>query len=330
MKRLLATVALAGSVMLASAQNNDHIYGNAHEAEDFLSQSAQFASHPDPNFYIYLCIGQSNMEGPFPADSIDYEGVSERFLVMPTMDFNKGEGRYRGEGRKKYEWDVAVPPLCRPNTGLSCADYFGRTMAESLPDSIKVGVVHVAIGGCKIEHLFKEYDPAEVQKEAGWFQGFMRAYDNLPYIRLIDCALRAQKQGVIKGILLHQGCSNTGDPKWPAKVNKVYNDILRDLSLKAEDCPLVAGELVRGEMGGKCSSHNPIINQLPSVIKNSAVVSSEGLTCQPDGLHFSLEGFREIGKRYAEAMMKLNGIQPIVKEQPAPEPQKGKGRKGKK
>lgn len=308
MKRLITTLALAALAWTANAQNNDAsaLYGGATETQDFLSQSDHFASHPDKNFYIYLCIGQSNMEGAAKPEEVDYQNVSPRFLLMASQDFPKNTGNYRGEGRKKYEWSVAVPPLCRPHTGLTPADYFGRTMVEKLPDSIRVGVIHIAIGGCKIEHLFKEYDPQTVVKEAGWFRNFMATYDNIPYVRLIDCALRASHQGVIKGILLHQGCSNTGDKLWPLKVKKVYDDILADLRLKPEDVPLVAGEVVSKEAGGKCASMNAIIQTLPQTIKNSAVVSSKGLPSLGDGLHFNAAGYREIGKRYAEAMLRLS------------------------
>jgi hypothetical protein len=43
----------------------------------------------------------------------------------------------------------------------------------------------------------------------------------------------AQKDGVIKGILLHQGESNTNDREWPNKVKGVYENLLKDLNLKA-------------------------------------------------------------------------------------------------
>jgi len=36
-------------------------------------------------------------------------------------------------------------------------------------------------------------------------------------------------------------------------------------------------------------------------------VSSAGCVCRPDHLHFTPEGYRELGKRYAEAMLPLLG-----------------------
>lgn len=90
-------------------------------------------------------------------------------------------------------------------------------MVDNLPQDVKVGVIVVAIGGCKIEHLDKDYDDALLSQEADWFINFMKAYDNHPYQRLLECARRAQQDGVIKGILLHQGESNTGDLRMALK-----------------------------------------------------------------------------------------------------------------
>src|SRR5690606_40837732 len=86
----------------------------------------------------------------------------------------------------------------------------------------------------------------------------VREYDGNAYGRLMEMARLAQKDGVIKGILLHQGESNTGDTEWPQKVKDVYNNMLNDLDLEASAVPLLAGELVSAEQGGKCASMNPI------------------------------------------------------------------------
>ena len=304
-KAALFLFTLLFSASAAQAQGDaSKMYGNAQTTQDFLSQSEHFRSNIDPNFYIYICIGQSNMEGAARPEDQDYQGVSDRFQMMAAVDFPANTGNYRGDERKKFQWYTATPPLCRPFTGLTPADYFGRTMVEKLPDSIRVGVIHVAIGGCKIEHLFKEYDPATVGREAGWFQNFMHSYDDIPYLRVLECALRASHQGVIKGILRHQGCSNTGDQQWPAKVNKIYNDLLNDLHLNAADVPLIAGELLSKEFNGACASMNDIIQTLPKTIKNCRVVSSQGCPGAMDRLHFTAEGYRMIGKRYAEEMLK--------------------------
>ena len=255
----------------------------------------------DPDFHIYLCFGQSNMEGNAKIEQQDLENVSDRFKMMAVVD-NPEMGRVKGE------WYTAVPPLCRPGTGLTPADYFGRTLVEKLPENIKVGVVHVAIGGCHIETFLPDSIATYVEKRApGWMKGMLAAYDNDPYARLIEMAKLAQKDGVIKGILVHQGESNSGDPRWPNQLKKVYDNILTDLDLKGEVVPLLVGEVVNSDRGGICASHNEVIARVPSVIPQAHVISSSACTNAFDLLHFDAAGYRELGKRYANKMLQLLG-----------------------
>ena len=205
---------------------------------------AQGTGKPDPNFYIYLCLGQSNMEGNARIEVRDLKDVDERFMVMATVNDSQ---RKREQGK----WYTAVPPLCRPSTGLTPVDYFGRTLVATLPKDIKVGVINVAIGGCHIETFMEDSIKNYVEHRApGWMKSMLKEYDNNPYAHLVKMARLAQKDGVIKGILLHQGESNSGDQQWPEKVKKVYEALLKDLNLKAEDVPLLAGETVNADQGG--------------------------------------------------------------------------------
>jgi Carbohydrate esterase, sialic acid-specific acetylesterase len=253
----------------------------------------------DTNFWIFVCFGQSNMEG-FPGiQDRDKTNVDNRFQVLAAVDFPKMD-------RKKGDWYTAVPPLCRPPTGLCPVDYFGRTMVANLPKNIRVGVVVVAVGGCKIELFNKTNYQSYATNAPSWMKNFIKAYDGNPYQHLVDMAKLAQKDGVIKGILLHQGESNTNDKEWPNKVKGVYDNLLKDLNLKAEDVPLLAGEVVNADQQGQCASMNKIIDELPKTIPNSYVISSTGCTAiPPDHLHFDPAGYQELGKRYAEKMLSL-------------------------
>ncbi len=118
----------------------------------------------------------------------------------------------------------------------------------------------------------------------------------------------AQKAGVIKGILLHQGESNTGDTLWPAKVKGVYDNLLKDLGLEGGSVPLLAGELVPADQNGACASMNRIIGTLPQVISKAYVIPSAGCEGIKDRLHFSAAGYRELGRRYAAKMLALQGF----------------------
>ena len=254
----------------------------------------------DPNFYIFLCFGQSNMEGAARIEPQDLEGVSPRFLLMPAVDDPQ-------RNRKMGEWCQALPPLCRPNTGLTPVDYFGRTLTENLPENIRVGVIHVAIGGIRIEGFMPEGMAEFVKTAPGWMTGMLQAYGNNPYERLVTLAKKAQKDGVIKGVLMHQGESNTGDPEWANKVQNVYDHLLGDLQLKPEEVPLLAGEVVQANGEGQCIAMNKQINELPKTLHTAQVVSSTGCSNGPDKLHFDAAGYRELGRRYGEKMLELMG-----------------------
>ncbi|MBN1559480.1 carbohydrate binding domain-containing protein [candidate division KSB1 bacterium] len=267
-----------------------------------FSLTTNTLAEPDPNFYIFLCFGQSNMEG-FPGiEEQDKIAVDQRFQVLASVDFPN-------LGRTKGNWYEAVPPLCRGNCGICPADYFGRTMVANLPEEIRVGVVNVSVAGCKIELFEKDTFQMYASTAPGWMANIIKQYNGNPYQYLVDMAKLAQKDGVIKGILLHQGESNTNDNEWPAKVKGIYDNLIKDLSLKAEDVPLLAGELVNADQGGACASMNAIIAELPQTIPNAHVISSTGCISRPDHLHFTPAGYRQLGKRYAEKMLSLLGYE---------------------
>lgn len=253
----------------------------------------------DSNFHIYLCFGQSNMEGSAKIEEQDWV-VDPRFRMMASMDCPNLE-------REKGEWYTASPPLSQCYSGLSPADYFGRSILEKMPQNIKVGLINVAIGGCDIQLFDKDlYENYTKTYPEDWFIEKVNGYEGNPYQCLISLAKKAQKDGVIKGVILHQGETNTGDDKWPNYVKAIYENILSDLSLNANEVPLLAGEVVHEEQGGICASMNPIINQLPDFIPTAHVVSSKGCQVREDSVHFNSEGVRELGRRYAEAVLYLD------------------------
>jgi hypothetical protein len=260
----------------------------------------------DPNFYIFLSFGQSNMEGNArfePQDTM----VDHRFQVLQAVDCPD-------LNRTKGNWYTALPPLSRCKTGLTPTDYFGRTMIENLPANIRVGVINVSVGGCKIELFDKDNYQAYVSTTPDWLKNMVKEYDGNPYGRLVELAKLAQKDGVIKGILMHQGESNTGDAEWPEKVKTVYNNLIKELNLKPRKVPLLAGELVSAEQGGKCASMNAIIATLPQKVPNAHIISSKDCEAIADGLHFSAAGYRKLGKRYGVKMLSLMGYKVTVVE----------------
>ena len=259
-----------------------------------LAFSLVFAA-PDPNFHIYLAFGQSNMEGQGTIESKD-KTVDPRFQMLSTIDdFN---------GKKLGTWNDAIPPLANKHGGLGPTDYFGRTLVEKLDPQIKVGVVVVAIAGCSIVAFDSPIDQSYMSTQAGWFKDIVKDYGGDPYQRLVDMAKKAKEDGVIKGIIFHQGETDEGDKDWPNKVKKVYDRLVKDIGLD-ENIPFFAGEV---PYNGSSKGTNTNIRQLPNKSKNFYLVSAEGLNdLDMMRIHFSSQGYRDFGKRYAEKVMEVLG-----------------------
>ncbi len=251
------------------------------------------AQEPDPKFFIYLCIGQSNMEAGAVPDEQDMGPVDPRFQFMAAADMP----RY---GREVGNWYVAEPPINRQENKLGPVDWFGRTMVKNLPEDYRVGVINVSVAGAKIE-LWQEDGCDEYLAGAEkWMQDMCKAYDGNPYRRLVEVAKIAQKSGVIKGMLIHQGESNNGDWMWPRKVGGIYNGLCEELSLNSEDFFLLAGELKYKNENGVCSAFNhEVLPNLKRAVPNSYIISAEGCEGSRDPWHFTTNGMRELGKRYA-------------------------------
>ena len=111
------------------------------------------------------------MEGNASIEAQDRVNVSPRFKMMAAVDMPSSN-------RKKGEWYIAYPPLCRDWTGLTPADYFGRTMVENLPDSISVGIINVAVGGCAIELFDEDQCASYISGSADWLKNYCKEYNN--------------------------------------------------------------------------------------------------------------------------------------------------------
>jgi len=272
------------------------------------------------NFHIYIAFGQSNMQGPGGVEAQDKEGVSDRFQILNVLP-----GVYNKEDRAAGEWYKAVPPLIIPDkneinwkglpTGLSPADYFGRTLTENTQDNIRIGIIAIASGDLGLAAFAK--DNNEVMK---YYNGSasttakqgMDNYGRDMYGRIIEMAKIAQKDGVIKGIIVHQGESgvnNASGAGWGNLLKSIYNDMLSDLGLKPNSVPILVGQTFNGGSGNTGGD----LNNVGKFIPKAYVIDSKGCAgrLEPDGVsidnvHFGSAGLRELGKRYGEKMLELN------------------------
>ena len=267
---------------------------------------------PDPNFHIYLAYGQSNMGGTAEAQNAD-KVENPRFKIFASQ-------KCSGKGRNTLgEVYPAVPSLFNCGNTISVADWFGRTMADSMPD-VTIGIVPVAVGGASIKLFDKDQYSSYLSTAESWLVNYAKEYEpsgNVPKA-IIDIAKKAQEVGVIKGIIFHQGETDGGYPDWPKIVKKTRDDFLSALGMSSDSVPFVAGELLRE---GCCYSKR--VSELPNSMDNTYFASSEGLGGNGvDRYHFSHDAYVTLGKRYAEQMLKAINRAPV---EPVPQkPFKGK------
>jgi|AntDeeMinimDraft_5_1070356.scaffolds.fasta_scaffold00103_41 chitodextrinase len=251
-----------------------------------LGDQAAAATVTDPsNLDIYLLFGQSNMEGAGPIEAQDRE-TNPRIHLLADLGCSNLDREYG-------EWYQAEPPLNRCNAGIGPGDYFAKTMIEEMPEDGGIGLVPAAVGGADIA-LFQKGAPIGRND-----RDIPSQFDG-GYQWLLDLAQQAQQVGTIRGILFHQGETNTGEAEWPSVVQGIVENLRSDLGIG--DVPFLAGEVLYDGQGGCCGSHNALINELPDVVSNAHVVSAEGLAGQ-DYAHFTTEAYREFGRRYAEEML---------------------------
>ena len=244
----------------------------------------------DPNLHIYLAYGQSNMSGQ--ATVTDKDRVQDsRFLVLRAANHSN---------QKVGEFYPAAPPMGHSQSKVGIADIFGRTMVANLPDSIKVAVANIAIGGQSIDLFDKDRNKAYVQnaKNKGdtWWIQYLDEYGGDVYKRIVEMGKIAKQKGVIKGFLFHQGEADYQMNDWPKRVKKVYDDLIAELELDPEKTPILIGELApTGDLGWR----NDAVKQAADLIPNGHLVSAQGCPALKEAsytLHFTREGYETFGK----------------------------------
>jgi hypothetical protein len=189
---------------------------------------------------------------------------------------------------KEGEWVIARDPLHydKANAGVGLGLSFARSMLPE-NDSIVIGLIPCAVGGSSIDHW-----------QSGAVFGSRQLY-------LYDDALKrariAMKDGVLKGILWHQGESEEKKEKamlYKDKLIRMVSDLRRDL--QAPDVPFIAGEIPAFK--NRDIYINPVFYEAKKDIPLYDVVSAQGLMVLPDSVHLNAVSQREFGKRYAVKM----------------------------
>lgn len=276
---------------------------------------------PDPNFHIYLALGQSNMQGA--AHLPDELLTHPRVTVLQGQNCQEHSIPY-GQWREHFhpvirceEGTRTKPDGSTGSIGLSPADSFAIAMAEAAGPDITIGLVGAAYGGTDIQaHLANCAEYGACRPPYGDINGAPVVNGTTPiYQWILDLATKAQEVGVIKGIIFHHGENNAGEQAWLNGVNEYISTLRQDLHLSAAEVPFIAGELPR--TGCCANAHNPLVQQIPNYVENGHWVSSgpmpDGtvLGDRSDALHWSTFSVIEMGKRYAAKMLEVSGDIPI-------------------
>ena len=235
---------------------------------------------PKESFHLFLLVGQSNMAGRgvlAPADKT----APARVMML----------------NRAGEWVPAVDPLHfdKPKAaGVGLGRTFGIEIAQATP-GVTIGLIPCAVGGSPIDvwRPGEFYDPT---KSHPWDDAIRRA----------KVALRA---GTLKGILWHQGESDSKPELAPAYEAKLHDLIARlRKELNAPTVPFIAGQMGKFEeapWGEAKIQVDQVHRNLPVKVPHTAYVSAEGLNHKGDKTHFDADSYRTFGRRYAEAYLKL-------------------------
>jgi hypothetical protein len=215
--------------------------------------------------HLFLLIGQSNMAGRGRINAA--ENTTNPHIWM--LDRNE-------------QWVLAKDPLHfdMENSGVGLGMTFAKTILDKNP-KIHIGLIPCAVGGTPIRL---------------WGVREKLAVDALRRAR------KGLEAGTLKGILWHQGESDTSE-----ELMKVYGEKLTALvadfrrELTAPNIPFIAGELPRpyadaSEVGKKM---NESLNALAKTVDHYGCASSKGLTTLTDNVHFDSAAQCELGRRYA-------------------------------
>lgn len=228
-----------------------------------------------------LIIGQSNMAGRgYMSEAEPLDTCGEKLLVA-----------------RNGRWQVMFRPVNpdRHFSGTCLAESFAKAYYLDHPD-VSVGVIPCADGGTSLSQ---------------WEEG------GLLFDYAVACAKLAMRTSRLVAILWHQGegdCSEGCAAAYFDKITATMKALRRELG--AEDVPLIVGGLgdylVKYPAPNLGEWYGAINAQLMRYAESDARVgfaSAEGLTPNPDNLHFNHASLMEFGLRYYAAFRKLEKIE---------------------
>lgn len=200
---------------------------------------------------------------------------------------------------QKMNWVLAKEPVHfdKPIAGTGLGLMFGKEMAKQ-NENIKIGLIPCAKGGSSITKWFAD--------------SLHEGTNSYPYDEMIKRTQKALETGTLKGILWHQGESDTGSEdavkQYKMKFRSMLDSLYSDLDI--DPVPMVIGELgyFFYHKAPLAEDLNEVLNQIASQNDCVEIVSAESLSHKGDSIHFNSNAYREMGIRYANKMKEITQV----------------------
>ncbi|QDS95325.1 Carbohydrate acetyl esterase/feruloyl esterase precursor [Roseimaritima multifibrata] len=256
-----------------------------------LAWSADPDASPVPadpqKFHLFLLAGQSNMAGRGVVSEADKK-PNPRILML----------------NKDRQWVPAVDPLHfdKPTiAGVGVGRSFAAEYAKAHP-GVTVGLIPCAVGGSGIE----TWQP----------EGFHKQTNSHPWDDMLVRATAAVEQGDLKGILWHQGESDskpTAAAKYEGRLIELIGRFRE--TFQNPRLPFLIGQLGKFEERPWTEGRIQVDTAQQNVtrlVPRTAFVPADGLNHKGDQVHFDSPSLREFGYRYAAAMKWIESLEPVL------------------
>ncbi|TWT89423.1 Arylsulfatase precursor [Stieleria varia] len=228
--------------------------------------------------HLFVLAGQSNMAGRGKM------GDEDRQPFPNVMMLNKAG-----------QWVPAIAPVHfdKSVAGVGLGRTFAIQYAKANPD-VTVGLIPCAVGGSPIS----AWQPG----------GYHSSTKTHPYDDAAKRIELAKQSGAVKGILWHQGESDSNDDAAKIYKPKLQDTLERLRTLSGGDVPILIGGLGQfaerpwNEARKKIdAAHRELAQEMP----HTGYVPSDGLTANSDLVHFNTASLKEFGRRYFSAFQSL-------------------------
>jgi hypothetical protein len=228
------------------------------------------------NIWVFIMAGQSNMAGRGIVEPRDT--IADKRILSINKD---GQVILAKEPLHFYEPE---------RTGLDCGLSFAKTLIKKMPDNISILMIPTAVGGSSISQWLND----SLYRGVHLFSNFLAKVEI------------GKQNGIIKGILWHQGESDANEkdlPYYKKRLGLLFSKLR--MAVDNNELPVLIGEL--GSFSHDPEKFNLInkeIHDYAAEDKNSLIIATGNLKDKGDHLHFNSKAQRTMGKRFAKEYLK--------------------------